>query len=232
MSMYEILIRILLTFIVLLTLTRMMGRKELSQMTFFNFVSGIAIGSIGANLVVNQNLSIRNGILALAGWSILTVIMGFIDIKSITGRKVISGQPVILIKDGQIMEHEMRKARLDINKLNAMLREKKVFSVADVDYAIFETNGKLSVMKKEPKQTATKADTFTAPTMESKFPIPTEVVSDGMINMKNLQELNLSEDWLKQELSKAGIDDILEVFYAEVQKDGSLYIDTKNDVVH
>jgi uncharacterized membrane protein YcaP (DUF421 family) len=120
-----------------------MGRKEIAQLTVFNFVSGITIGTIGGSLVTNQNLSIWEDIFALSGWAAITLIMGFIDIKLKSARKLIEGQPVIVIKNGQVMEDSLRKVRLDINALNTMLRQKNAFSIADVEYAIFETNGKL-----------------------------------------------------------------------------------------
>jgi uncharacterized membrane protein YcaP (DUF421 family) len=84
-------------------------QKEISQMTFFNFVSGIAIGTICASLAIDPSLSIRNGLIALVGWTLITIFLGYIDIKSKKVREVIEGQPRILIKKGQIMEDEMRK---------------------------------------------------------------------------------------------------------------------------
>jgi uncharacterized membrane protein YcaP (DUF421 family) len=232
MSMYETILRIIVSFFVLLALTRIMGRKELSQLTFFNFVSGITIGSICANLAVNNLLSVRNGVLALAGWSALTILMGYIDIHSKAARKFVVGQPLIVIKNGQIMEGEMKKARLDLDALNSMLRQKKIFSITEVEFAIFETNGKLSVMKKEDQKSVTKYDMGVQQASTNQFDIPTKVISDGTIEKQNLKKLNLDEDWLNQKLSESGIDNISDVFYAEVQKDGSLYIDNKNDVVH
>jgi uncharacterized membrane protein YcaP (DUF421 family) len=232
MSFTELSLRILVTFFVLLVLTRIMGRKEIAQLTFFNFVSGIAIGNIGGSLVINQNLSIREGVIALAGWTAITVIMGFIDIKSKASRKLIEGQPIIVVKNGQVMEDALRKARLDINALNAMLRQKNAFSVADVEYAIFETSGKLSVMKKENKQTLTKQDMNIQKGTPDVFPIPTEVISDGKVNKNNLSKLNLAEEWLEDQVKLAGVTSISDVFYAEVQKDGSLYIDKREDNLH
>ncbi|KKB43759.1 DUF421 domain-containing protein [Bacillus thermotolerans] len=113
MDIFELILRISLGFIALFVLTRVMGRKEISQMTFFNFVSAIAIGSIAANFVVNQNVSIRNGIIALAGWAAYTLLMDFIDIKSKQGRKILTGDPIIVIKEGKIVESAMRQSRLD-----------------------------------------------------------------------------------------------------------------------
>ncbi|WP_067729622.1 DUF421 domain-containing protein [Oceanobacillus damuensis] len=232
MSILELSLRIVLAFVTLLVLTRLMGRKELSQMTFFNFVSGIAIGTIGGSLVIDSSLSIRNGLIALAGWSLITIALGFIDIKSKKARELIEGQPRILIKKGQIMEDELRKVRLDVDALNALLRQKNIFSVADVDYAIFETDGRLSVLKKESQQFLTKSDMGVQKTKPDVYPTSTEVITDGRIISTNLEKLNLNKQWLDQQLQLSGINSISEVFYAEVQKDGTLYIDNKNDVLH
>lgn len=232
MSISEVIIRISISFLALLALTRLMGRKEISQMTFFNFVSAIAIGTIAGALVTTSDFSIRNGLIALTGWSLFTILMGYIDIKSKKARKLIEGQPMIVVKDGMIMEESLRKMRLDIDELRSLLRKKNVFSLADVDYAIFETNGKLSVLKKENKKPLTKSDLNIMRTSENVYPLATEVISDGKINDKNLSNLNLSNDWLIAELKRNGVQDLSEVFYAEIQQDGSLYIDSKEDYVH
>ncbi|SES01305.1 Uncharacterized membrane protein YcaP, DUF421 family [Gracilibacillus ureilyticus] len=228
MTIPELLLRIVIAFVVLFALARTMGRKEISQMTFFNFVSAIAIGSITANLAISQNLSIRNGIIALAGWAVFTIAMGFIDIKSKKARKLTTGEPIIVIKEGKIMENSLRSTRLDMDSLNALLRQKGVFSLKDVDYAVFETSGQLSVLKKIDKQPATKGDLNIQQT-PSVNPSATQVISDGNIILNNLKRLNLDDNWLTQQLDNNGINNISEVFYAEVQKDGSLYIDVKDD---
>ncbi|WP_404332794.1 YetF domain-containing protein [Mesobacillus maritimus] len=231
MNILELVLRIAIGFVVLFTMTRIMGRKEVSQMTFFNFTSAIAIGSIAANLVVSPNTSIINGVLALAGWTVFTLIMDFIDIKSKEGRKVTTGDPIIVIKEGKIVERALRKSRLDVDALNAMLRQKNIFSLADVDYAIFESNGKLSVMPKETKQPLTKSD-MNIMTQTKQFPLPTEVITDGRILTNNLSKLNLDEKWLEQQLQNAGVASASDVFYAQVQQDGTLFIDSKNNMLH
>jgi uncharacterized membrane protein YcaP (DUF421 family) len=232
MSVIELSLRIILAFATLLALTRIMGRKELSQMTFFNFVSGIAIGTIGASLAIDQTLSVRNGLIALIGWSAITIALGLIDINSKKARVLIEGEPRILIKKGQIMEDELRKVRLDVDALNALLRKKNVFAVSEVDYAIFETDGTLSVMKKEPNNTLTKKDMGIQPSKADVFPISTEVIADGQVNYSNLEKLNLDSQWLEQQLQTSGVASVSDIFYAEVQKDGTLYIDKRDDVVH
>ncbi|KAA0546581.1 DUF421 domain-containing protein [Bacillus sp. BGMRC 2118] len=232
MNVTELLIRIAISFLVLLTLARIMGRQEIRQMTFFNFVSAISIGTIGGSLAISQDLSIRNGVIALVAWTVFTLAMEYIDLKSNKARILIEGQPVIVIQNGQIMEKAMRTTRLDINSLNSMLRDKNVFSMKDVEYAIFETDGKLSVMKKEDKQALTKGDYKMPTKTKSIVPIATSVITDGRINNQNLQNVNLSEKWLEEELTKMGVQSVEDVFYAEIQQDGTLYIDKRNDTVH
>ncbi|MFD1706895.1 YetF domain-containing protein [Siminovitchia sediminis] len=212
--------------------TRLMGRKEISQMTFFNFVSAISLGTLGASFAIDSSISITNGFLALAAWSAFTIFIGILDIKFPKFRSAIEGQPRILIKKGQIMENELRKVRLDIDALHALLRKKNVFSVSDVEYAIFEIDGTLSVMKKEPKQAVTKSDMKINQTTVDVFPISTSVISDGKIKQVNLEKLNLDQQWLERQLKLSGVQSVSEVFYAEIQKDGTLYIDLYNDVLH
>jgi len=224
----ELLIRLFMAFFVLFLLTRIMGRKEISQMTFFNFVSAISIGSITASLAVNDNLTIKNGFIALVGWTAFTLLMAFVDIKIKPLRKLTTGEPIIVIKEGKIMEQALKKTKLDMDSLSSMLRQKDIFSLSDVEYAIFESSGKLSVMKKENKQNVTKGD-LSIPTQTKIFPTATEVISDSMINTNNLARLNLDKNWLEQQLKSSGVTSIEDVFYAEVQPDGSLYIDQRED---
>ncbi|SDL93168.1 DUF421 domain-containing protein [Sediminibacillus halophilus] len=231
MDIMELILRVSISFLVLYVLTRIMGRKEISQMTFFNFVSAIAIGSITANLVANQNFSLRNGVLALVGWAAFTLILDLIDIKSKRARKVVTGSPITVVKEGKIIEDAMQQSRLDLDSLKAMLREKNVFSLKDVDYAVFETNGKLSVMKKQDKQSVTKNDMMVG-SQQTTYPIATEVITDGRILSKNLAKLDLDNAWLEQQLQQAGVDSVKDVFYAEVQQDGSLFIDSKDNLLH
>ncbi|WP_425549035.1 DUF421 domain-containing protein [Amphibacillus indicireducens] len=201
-------------------------------MTFFNFVSAITIGSIAANLAISSNLSVQNGVIALVGWTVFTLLMGYLDIKSKKARKITTGEPIIIIKEGNVMENSLRSTRLDMDALMTMLRQQNIFAIKDVEYAIFETNGKLSVMKHDQKQAVTKED-MNIPINAKKYPISAELVSDGIINTNNLARLDLNEKWLKQELKNAGIASASEVFYAEIQQDGSLYIDKKDDdMVH
>lgn len=197
-------------------------------MTFFNWASAIGIGSIAGNLAVNESTRIKDGVISLIVWTFFTIAMDMIDLKSKQGRTVTTGEPLIVIKAGKIMEGALKISRVDLDELQALLRQKDIFSLTDVDYAILETNGDLSVLKKESKQPVTKNDlNIMSPKMDL-FPLPTEVISDGKINPGNLSKLHLDQNWLDRELQKARIHSAEDVFFAQVQRDGTLYIDRRN----
>lgn len=232
MSMIELGFRLFISFLTLFFLTRILGRKEISQMTFFNFISAISIGTISASLAIDSSLKISHGILALFAWCAFTLVLAFLNIKSNKIRKLIVGNPVIVIRKGQVMEGSLRKTRLDITSLKALLRKKNVFSIADVDYAIFETDGTLSVMKKPLNQTVTKKDVnIKQPTRPTVFTFPLTIISDGKLIDEAIQKLNVNKKWLNHQLEIAGVNTLEDVFYAEVQQDGTLYVDKRNDAL-
>jgi len=222
-NFWEMILRTTVTFIILLTLARLLGEKQLGHLTFFDYVTGITIGSIAAEIVVRRDTHFLNGMISLIWWSILAILISYISLKSSKARILMDGQPKIIIKEGKIMKDTLKSTRLNLDDLCMMLREKDVFSIQDVHYAILEPDGKISVLRKEFKQPITKGDlNIPTPIFTN---LPSEIISDGKIVKKNLKELNLDETWLHQELQKKGIHSAEEVFYAEVQSDGSLFVD-------
>ncbi|MDM5224897.1 DUF421 domain-containing protein [Cytobacillus sp. NJ13] len=228
MTVNETILRVTIAFLVLFLLARLMGRKEIGQMTFFNWATAIGIGSIAGNLAVNASSPIKDGVIALIVWTLFTIMLDMIDLKSKQGRRVTTGDPLIVIKAGRIMEGALKESRVDLEELQALLRQKDIFSLKNVDYAILETNGELSILKKESEQPVTKRDLNISRPKKILFPLPTEVISDGKVNTENLSKLKIDRNWLDRELEKANIQSIEDVFFAQVQQDGTLYIDTKN----
>ncbi|WP_245736904.1 DUF421 domain-containing protein [Salibacterium qingdaonense] len=224
--MPELLLRLVCAFLALLVLTRIMGRKELRQLTFFNFISGIAIGSIAADLIASDTFSLLNGMTALVVWSALTVLFGLVDLHSRKARHLMEGEPIILIHQGEILEKALRRTRLDVNALKAMLRQKNAFAVSKVAYAVLETDGNLSVMKKTANQPAVKSDLNPAAPNVSPM-LPTEIISDGHWHRANMNKLNLSREEVLREMENAGLHQVSDVFYAEMEQDGSLYFSRK-----
>jgi uncharacterized membrane protein YcaP (DUF421 family) len=224
---WEMIFRTTIAFIVLLILARLMGKKQISQLTFFHYVTGITIGSIAAEIAGQQETPFVDGLIAMIWWAVLTLLMSYIALKSKRARVILDDQPTIIMYEGRIVEEAMKKSRLHLNDLNMMLREQSVFSIKDVQYAILETNGNLSVLKKAGQEPATKKD-VNAPAPEPKY-LPSEIISDGKIVKKNLTELNLTEEWVYDQMKKQGIGKVEQVFYAEIQPDGSLHIDVKSE---
>jgi len=211
----------------MLILARILGTKQLSQLTFFHYITGITIGSVAGEIVSHKDTEFFDSIVSLIWWSLLTLMATHVALKWPKARVVLEDEPAIIIKEGRILEGALKKARLHVDDLTMMLREQSVFSIKDVYFAVMETNGKLSVMKMPEQQTATKSD-VKASSPEMKY-FPSEIISDGKIVQKNLKELQLSEEWVMKKLRKKGIDTVDQVYFAQIQTDGSLFIDEKED---
>lgn len=222
-NIFYLLLRITSIFMVLLILTRILGKNQMSHLTFFNYTTGITIGSIAANMVHETDQPFMDDFISLTWWCVLTFLVGFISLKSGKLRQIIDGQPTILIKKGKIMRDSLKTNRVNMDDLSMLLRKQNIFSITEVEYAILEPNGNLSIMKKPQHQQITKSDmNIYSPSLSH---IPSEVIVDGKIIYDNLKELNLNENWLKNELSKQNINSPKDIFYAEIQEDGSLFID-------
>lgn len=227
MNVIEVFSRAVGAFIVLFLLTRIMGRKQISQLTFFNYITGISIGTIAGAVTIDPSLKLSAAFVSLLTWSGLTLLVAYFDLKSRKARKWMEGEPVILIRQGKILEQQLKKQRLDMDELQLLLRSKDVFSIVDVEYAILETNGELSVLLKEGKQPL-KQEAFLTSKKPKQTPIPLQLIADGKIINENLQQLNVNRSWLEDQLRVSGTN-LSEVFYAELQQDGSLYIDKRSD---
>lgn len=220
------LIRSSCAFFAILILARIIGKKQVSQLTFFHYVTGITFGSIAAEISAQVETPFLDGLVSLVWWTVLTVAVSYISFRSKKARILFDDKPTIVIRNGVILNNELRKARLHTDELAMMLREQSIFSFDEVLYAVFETNGELSVLKKPLARTATKEDvSVSAPAPQY---LPMEVITDGQIIKQNLSDLQLTEDWLVKKLSKKNIHDITQVYYVQVLENGSLYISIKN----
>ena len=208
--------------VVLLILTRLLGKKQMSQLTYFNYITGVTMGSVAGDFISEVNMPVVDALASLIAICILTELNSFIALKSTSYRKVMDGDDIILIKKGKIINPALKSCRMSVNILLMLLRQSNTFSVEEVEYAILETNGSLSVMKRQQAQPIIKSDLDIK--AEKIKNLPREVISDGKIMKVNLKELNKDEEWLKNELRKNNIESVKDVFYAEVRSDGTLYI--------
>ncbi|MDY0944104.1 DUF421 domain-containing protein [Priestia megaterium] len=226
MSFIEVIGRVIISFGVLLLMTRIMGKKQVSQLTYFNYITGITIGAVAASITIDRSIDMSDGFVSIVCWSLLTVLVSYINLKSPKARVLLDGQPTIVIKNGEILEKTLAGLRLNMDDLSMLLREKNIFSTQEVDYAVLEPDGQLSVLKKVDQQSVTKKDLK----VEAVKPlyVPTEIIVDSKVITRNLEELDLSQDWLEKQLHQSGVN-IQDVFYAEIQSDGTLYIDKRQD---
>lgn len=215
----------ILSYFLTFILTRIIGRKAISQMTFFDFVVGIIIGSIAANLIVIQKHSITSSITGLIIISLLVIIIDLLHIKSIKTSKLFDSEPVVIIQNGKIVDQNMKKTRLTLTELMMQLREKNAFNVADVEFALLETDGKISVLPKSQKQPVTPSD-LNIPTGYKG--LTKDLVIDGSIMNENLKDTHLDTEWLLNELKGYNIYDLNKVFYAGLDTSGNLYISKKH----
>ncbi len=222
---WEMTLRSVVTFVTLLLLTRIMGKKQLSQLSYFHYITGITIGSIAGEISAQSETHFINGFIALIWWFVFTMIMSYILLKWKKARKVLDDEPTIIIKEGKILERSLKSLRLHMDDVMMLLREQCVFSINDVDWAIMENNGQLSILKKTSQLEATRQD-VKASSVEPQY-FPTDIIADGKLVYENLQELDLTEEWVLKKLRKKNIHDVKDVFYAQIQTDGSLFIDER-----
>lgn len=221
-----ILIRSLTAFLLLLLLARIMGKKQISQLTFFDYCVGITIGSIAATMSVDQNIKAANGILALLVWGLVPIILSYVSLKSMWFTKLMDGSPSILIQKGKINEKNLKKNLLIIDELMLLLREKGVFKVSDVEMAVFETNGQLSVMLKAEQQPVTPSTMRISVKPEHG---PTLLIADGQLLKKGLKERGYTESWLLSEVQKQGAKHFYDVFLAQIDSNGNVHVDLYDD---
>lgn len=221
-SILEISFRTSAGFLILLILTRLLGKKQLGQLTIFTYITAIAMGNIAGDMVIHRDIKLLDGVVGLILWAVLTFLVEYLSLKSSKARVLLDGEPSIVIKKGEIMQKELASQRLNMDDLTMLLRINNVFSIAEVDYAILEPNGQLSILKKPEHNLVTKNDMKVL--INTQKYLPAELIVDGKLVDKNMKEYNLNRGWLDKELIKVGINSINQVFFAELQSDGSLYI--------
>lgn len=224
----EIVLRSLGMVLALLVLTRIVGKPQVSQLTLFEFIAGITIGSIAAAASTDKSMDFSTGLISLATWMTAILLLSFLALKSRYAAKLLRGEPSIVIYKGKILEDVMSKIpNYTIDELWEQLRQKNVTSIKDVEVAIMETSGKLSVIKSADAQPPTARDMRITPSSPTGLNI--ELVKEGEIIETNFEDAGISQEVLFEALRRAGIQDVKEVFYAALQPDNTIFIDRYKD---
>lgn len=220
MTFGYIAIELLVGFIGLLFLTKLLGKTQISQLTPFDFISALILGELLGNAIYDEKIHVGFILYATVFWGALIYVTDLITQKVRKTRSFLEGEPSIIIRKGEIDRLQLKKNKLDIDQLQNLLRQKDVFSVREIEFAILESNGQLSVLKK-PK--------YSTPTMtDLNLPLPpvslaTTLISDGIVDEGNLQEIGFNYAWLMQQLKKYNVSDPRDVLFAEWKMDEGFY---------
>ncbi|AOZ92467.1 DUF421 domain-containing protein [Paenibacillus crassostreae] len=217
--------RTVLTIVVLFLLTRLLGKRQVSQLSLFEYITGITIGSLAATIPIEMDGSWYLGIVSLLVWIGFSFGIEFLTLKSKTLRDAVDGHGTVLIKDGKILEENLKKERLTTDELMEQLRSKNVFRVADAEFAVMEPSGGISVLltKENLPITPNSLGIKVAPEQETQT-----VIMDGEIMDEPLATIGLNRKWLDVELEKIGVA-IENVFLGQVDSYGQLYVDLFDD---
>lgn len=221
-----VIIRSVTSFFVLLLLIRLIGKQQVAQLTFFDYVLGITIGSIASTLSVQVNENMTATLAGMAVWTGLAILLAYLSMHNIWVRKVVEGEATVVIENGKVLEENLLRIRVSLDELISELRVQGVFNISDVEFALFEPGGKLSIQKKSSKQPLTPEDINITTRYNG---LPTNLIMDGILLTDALKSLKLSKAWLQHQLNKQDIKDISDVSLAQLDTMGNLFVDLKGD---
>ena len=191
--------RSILLYIIVLIVMRMMGKREIGQLQPFELAISIMIADLATIPMTDTGIPISNGIIPILGLLAMHIIISYINLKSLKAREILCGKPTLLIYRGRIQEDALKKERFTINELEERLRSQNVLNLNDVEYAILETSGQVTVIGKPNKRNSIPEDFGIMPEYEG---IPYDLIVDGKIMYDNLKVLNKTYSWLKEEVNK------------------------------
>ncbi|WP_070000757.1 DUF421 domain-containing protein [Cellulosilyticum sp. I15G10I2] len=212
---------LIIGFFALFTLTKFVRRAEINAITPFDFLSAIVLGELLGNAIYDDEITIGYILYALCLWGILTYTVEWITQKFRRTRKLLEGDPAIIIRDGQIDYEVIKKQKLDINELLSILRQKDTFSIREIEFAILEQSGAISVLKKSQYDRPISQD-LNLPYKPVFLSIA--IILDGEVLMHNLKAIGFDEKWLLKQVRLSGVEKIEDVFYGEWKQDEGIHI--------
>jgi uncharacterized membrane protein YcaP (DUF421 family) len=217
-------IRALILYAVLVTVTRVMGKRQVGELQPFEFVIAILLAELAAIPMGDKETPLINGVVAIFTLLVAHVFVSYLALESQTVRQVVCGQPAVLIANGIIQEKQLRALRYNLNDLLEQMRGKSYPDIGSVEFAILETNGKLSVIPKSQSRPVTPADLQLPTEYEG---LPLTLVIDGVVDEDSLEVAHLDKPWLQSELAKFGVHNIRDVLFASLNSAGELWYQVK-----
>ena len=223
-----VVVRAIIAFFTLLIFTRILGKQQISQLSFFDYISGITIGSIAATLTTDLTSRAWPHWVGLFMWALLVFILQWSVLKGRNFAKYIDGEPEIVIFQGKIMEKSLKKANYRAADLLKLLRSKDVFDISEVEYAVLETNGELSILKKSEAMPVTPKDIGLLTPYKG---LSKELIYDGKVMEQNLNYIERDKEWLLNQIRAHGYGSFEEVFLATIDASNKMFIDGYRDSV-
>lgn len=220
---WSMILRTVFIYFFLLVIMRMMGKREIGKLSVFDLIVSFMIADISA-MAIDSEKPLFIGITTILTLALLQVLLSYLSLKSKKIREWTDGKPVMIIKNGEILDDEMAKARYNLDDLLVQLREKNIADVSDVEFAILETSGKLSVFEKEKKSSKQGVHKSLRP-----FQMPVPLIIDGKVQDEGLKQIGKTRFWLKNEIQKQGHRDFKDIYYASMNSNGKLFVDRKNN---
>ncbi|HPE14700.1 MAG TPA: DUF421 domain-containing protein [Bacilli bacterium] len=218
--------RALLSLFALFLVTKMLGKKQVSQLSLFDYVIGISIGNFAAEMTINTESFILNGIVAVLIFGLIAYLVSVVTIKSIVLRRYFMGIPTVLIEHGTIIKKNLKKVKFDINDMLEECRGNGYFNLEEIEYAIMEANGKLSILPTSEYSPVIKKD---LKLKNEKVGLCSNIIIDGKIMRKNLENCGKDEKWLLQQLKIKGKDvKIIMLATLDINEKLNIYMDSKN----
>ncbi|MEH7247578.1 DUF421 domain-containing protein [Neobacillus niacini] len=223
----DVLVRSFVFLALLFFITKILGKKQISELSFFEYVSGITIGSVAGEAITGLEKNMFHGMLAIAIFGLVTLFADIITLKSKSLRDIVEGRATVFIKDGKVLEENLKKEKYTIDELSSLLRQKDIFRFADVEFAVLEPRGTISALLKRENRPLTPKD------LNMKMPAekePQTIIMDGSIMDEALRSAGKSRGWLSTELEKLEVT-LDNVFLGQVDSYGELTLDLYDDKI-
>ncbi len=214
-------IELIIGFIALFLVTKVIGKTQINELTPFDFISALVMGELLGNAIYDKEISILFVLYALVVWGLLMLAVELLSQRVLKTRGFLEGNPAIIVRNGLIDYKMLKKNKLNINTLQELLRQKDVFSIRDVEYAILESGGTLSVLKKSGAL-ETSRDDFDLPVKPVNLAVT--LINDGQVLWDNLESVDLNVVWLKEKVEAEGYQDLKDIFYAEWLEEKGLFL--------
>lgn len=218
--------RSLLSLFILFLVTKLIGKKQVSELSLFDYVIGISIGNFTAEMTMSLDVQFINGVMALLTFGLFAYLISLLTMKSIRIRRFFIGVPTVIIQNGKIIEKAMKHVMIDINDLLEQCRINGYYDLTQIEYAIMEANGKISIMPKSEYKPLTPNDMKKKVAQED---LKANVIIDGVIMQNNLENMNKSINWLEKELKVKGYKEYDDIILAILDKNDKLTIFDKNN---